>query len=110
MLLAVALGAFAAHGLKGRIEPDLLVVFETGVRYQAWHSLALVALAAWSAQFPSRANSVAAACFGAGILIFSGSLYALALTGVRRLGAVTPVGGVLFLAGWAALLAGGWKR
>ncbi len=110
MLLAVAFGAFGAHALRGRIGEDMLSVFETGVRYQAYHALALLALAAWAAQFESAAASGAAWCFTAGIVVFSGSLYALALTGMRKFGAVTPVGGLLFLAGWTWLLTAGWKR
>lgn len=110
MLLAVALGAFGAHALRGRLDADMLAVFETGVRYQAYHALALLALAGLAAQLDPRAASGAAFCFAGGILIFSGSLYALALTGVRKLGAITPIGGILFLAGWFWLLAGGWKR
>ncbi|MBI4348464.1 MAG: DUF423 domain-containing protein [Elusimicrobia bacterium] len=110
MLLAVAFGAFGAHALRGRLDSDMLAVFETGVRYQAYHALALLALAGLAAQLDPRAASGAAACFAGGILLFSGSLYALALTGVRKLGAITPLGGVLLLAGWAWLLAGGWKR
>jgi len=94
MLLDVALGAFAAHGLKARLAPDMLVVFETGVRYQAYHALALLLLAAL------RGPDKAGWCFVAGIAVFSGSLYVLALTGEKRLGMITPIGGVLFLAGW----------
>jgi uncharacterized membrane protein YgdD (TMEM256/DUF423 family) len=94
MLLDVALGAFAAHGLKARLAPDMLVVFETGVRYQAYHALALLLLAAL------RGPDKAGWCFVGGIALFSGSLYLLALTGERRLGMITPLGGVLFLVGW----------
>lgn len=110
MLLAVALGAFGAHALRGRLGEDLLAVFETGVRYQAYHALALLALAALEPQLSPRPAAAAAWCFALGILLFSGSLYALALTGVRRLGMVTPMGGLLFLAGWTCLVAGGLKR
>ena len=90
----VALGAFAAHGLKARLAPDLLAVFETGVRYHLIHALALfvVALAAGRG-IPPRTADRACALFLAGIVVFSGSLYALALTGVRMLGAITPLGG-----------------
>jgi uncharacterized membrane protein YgdD (TMEM256/DUF423 family) len=95
MFLAVALGAFAAHGLKARLTPEMLTIFETGVRYQAYHALALLALGA--ARGPDKAGW----CFVAGIVVFSGSLYLLALTGVKRLGMITPIGGLLFLAGWA---------
>lgn len=95
MFLTVALGAFGAHGLKTRVTPEMLAVFETGVRYQAYHALGLLALAALKG--PDKAGW----CFVAGVALFSGSLYALALTGVRWLGAITPIGGVLFLVGWA---------
>ena len=102
-LVGVAAGAFGAHGLKARLGPEMLAVFETGTRYQMYHALALVA-AAWAAgRFPGAAATWAGWLFVAGTVVFSGSLYALALTGVRALGAVTPIGGVAFLAGWAAL-------
>jgi uncharacterized membrane protein YgdD (TMEM256/DUF423 family) len=94
MFLAVALGAFAAHGLKARLSPEMLTVFETGVRYHVYHALALLALGA--ARGPEKAGW----CFIAGIVVFSGSLYVLALTGEKRLGMITPIGGLLFLAGW----------
>ena len=103
MGLDVALGAFAAHGLKGRLSAEMLQVFETGARYQAYHALALVAVGLIAARWPSRGVENAGWCFLAGVVLFSGSLYALALTGARRLGLVTPVGGLLFLAGWALL-------
>jgi uncharacterized membrane protein YgdD (TMEM256/DUF423 family) len=98
MFLAVGLGAFGAHALKARLEPDMLAAFEIGVRYQVYHALALLLLAA------IRGPNKAAWCFTAGIVVFSGSLYVLALTGVRKWGAVTPIGGLLFLAGWLILL------
>ncbi len=98
MFLAVALGAFGAHALKTRLTPDMLAIFETGVRYQVYHALALLLLAA------VRGPSKAGWCFTAGIVLFSGSLYLLALTGVRKWGAVTPIGGLLFLAGWLILM------
>ncbi|MBI5094911.1 MAG: DUF423 domain-containing protein [Candidatus Hydrogenedentes bacterium] len=102
--LAVALGAFAAHGLKGRLDPEMLTVFETGVRYQMYHALAMLALAAggqslWSTRHASRA----CCAWGTGIVLFSGSLYLLAVTGTRWLGAITPFGGVAFLVGWVFL-------
>jgi uncharacterized membrane protein YgdD (TMEM256/DUF423 family) len=101
--LGVALGAFAAHALKSRVAPDLLAAFETGVRYQMYHVFALCA-AAWGwARWPSRAFVLAGWLFVAGIAVFSGSLYLLALTGTRWLGAVTPLGGLAFLAGWLCL-------
>ena len=98
MFLAVGLGAFGAHALKARLEPDMLAAFEIGVRYQVYHALALLLLASL------RGPSKAAWCFTAGIALFSGSLYILALTGIRKWGAVTPIGGLLFLAGWLILL------
>ena len=105
-LIAVAFGAFGAHGLRGRLSPDMLAVFETGVRYHMYHALALLltaALASRDALHGSRAIAAAGWLFIAGIVLFSGSLYALAVTGVTVLGAITPIGGVAFLAGWAAL-------
>lgn len=108
-LVAVALGAFAAHGLKARLAPDLLAVFETGVRYQMFHALALLA-AAWACtRWPGGAVTAAGWLFVAGIVLFSGSLYAIALGAPRWLGAVTPLGGLAFLAGWACLAWGAWK-
>lgn len=101
--VGVGLGAFGAHALKGRLSPEMLAVFETGVRYQMYHALALLATAALMSRSEGRAVIVAGWSFTAGILIFSGSLYALALTGVTILGAVTPIGGLAFLIGWAAL-------
>jgi len=101
--LGVALGAFAAHALKASLPSDMLAVFETGVRYQMYHVFALVA-AAWGwARWPSRPFVLAGWLFVAGILVFSGSLYLLAFTGVRSIGAVTPLGGLAFLAGWLCL-------
>ena len=101
--IAVALGAFAAHGLKARLPADLLAVFETGVRYQMVHALALLGVACACARWPGAAASASGWLFVAGTLLFSGSLYVLALTGVRWLGAITPFGGLAFLAGWVCL-------
>jgi uncharacterized membrane protein YgdD (TMEM256/DUF423 family) len=104
--VGVALGAFAAHGLKTRLAPDMLVAFDTAVRYQMYHVFAIVA-AAWAwARWQRRAFAVAGWLFAAGIVIFSGSLYALALSGSRWLGVVTPFGGLAFLAGWLCLIVG----
>jgi uncharacterized membrane protein YgdD (TMEM256/DUF423 family) len=99
----VALGAFASHGLKARLTPDMLAVFETAVRYQMYHAFALFAAAWGFARWQHRAFPVAGRFFLAGIVIFCGSLYALALSGERWLGAATPVGGLAFLAGWLCL-------
>jgi uncharacterized membrane protein YgdD (TMEM256/DUF423 family) len=101
--VGVGLGAFGAHGLRGRLSPEMLSVFETGVRYHMYHALAILVTAALMSRLDGRAVHVAAWSFTAGILIFSGSLYALALTGTTTLGAITPIGGVFFLAGWVAL-------
>jgi uncharacterized membrane protein YgdD (TMEM256/DUF423 family) len=103
-LIAVAAGAFGAHGLRARLSPDLLAVFETAARYQMYHALALLAVAWAVTRWPTPQATWAGWLFVAGTVIFSGSLYALALTGVRWLGAITPLGGVAFLAGWACLL------
>jgi uncharacterized membrane protein YgdD (TMEM256/DUF423 family) len=103
--LGVALGAFGAHGLRARLGPDLLAVWKTGVEYQFYHALALLAVGLLArGAVNTGALNLAGLCFAAGVLLFSGSLYALALSGVRVLGAVTPIGGVLFLAGWLCLL------
>ncbi|HEX8274499.1 MAG TPA: DUF423 domain-containing protein [Longimicrobiaceae bacterium] len=108
-MTAVAAGAFGAHALRARLPADLLAVFETGARYQMYHALALLAVA-WAAErWPSGAAVAAGWAFVAGIVVFSGSLYVLALSGVRWLGAVTPLGGVAFLAGWALLAWTAWR-
>ena len=102
--IGVALGAFGAHGLRGRLTPEMLAVFETGVRYQMYHVFALLAVAAAIAHFGQvRLLDIAGWSFIAGTLIFSGSLYALALTGAGMFGAITPIGGVGLLIGWACL-------
>ncbi|MBI2207746.1 MAG: DUF423 domain-containing protein [Candidatus Rokubacteria bacterium] len=107
--VAVALGAFAAHGLRERVPADMLAVFETGARYQMYHALALIAVA-WVATRGGGTMIVAAGwLFVAGTLLFSGSLYLLVLTGQRWLGAITPLGGVAFLLGWLALAVAGWR-
>ena len=102
--LGVAAGAFGAHALKGRLSSDMLAVFETASRYQLIHALALFA-AAWAlTSFSPGAARIAGYCFISGVLVFSGSLYILALSGVRAWGAVTPFGGLLLLAGWIFLM------
>jgi uncharacterized membrane protein YgdD (TMEM256/DUF423 family) len=97
--LAVACGAFGAHGLKRRLDAERLAIFETGARYHMYHAFALIAVS-WLATRGKGADT-AGALFLAGIVLFSGSLYALALSGVRKLGAITPLGGLCFLLGWA---------
>ena len=101
--LAVGLGAFGAHGLRGRLSPDMLAVFETGVRYHMYHALALILTSLLMARMGGWLVNAAGWCFVGGILLFSGSLYALAISGVTMLGAITPIGGLAFLAGWACL-------
>src|SRR6266699_780711 len=102
--LGVALGAFGAHGLRSRLSPEMLAAFETGVRYQMYHVFALLIVAAAIGQIGNaRLLVMAGWFFFAGILLFSGSLYALALTSTGILGAITPIGGLLFLIGWASL-------
>jgi uncharacterized membrane protein YgdD (TMEM256/DUF423 family) len=99
--LGVALGAFGAHGLRERLAPGMLDVYKTGVLYHLLHAVALLAVAL-GAERLARPRAVAV-LFTAGVVIFSGSLYALALTGIRTLGAITPVGGLLLMAGWVTL-------
>jgi len=105
-LLGVALGAFGAHALRGRLSPGDLDIFETAVRYQLVHAVALVAVALLADRIPGAASSWAGWFFTSGILIFSGTLYVLVLTGPRWLGAITPIGGVALLLGWLALALG----
>jgi uncharacterized membrane protein YgdD (TMEM256/DUF423 family) len=101
--LAVAAGAFGAHTLRARVEPRLLEVFETAARYQMYHALALVAVGwAWS-RWPNSWVTVSGWLFVAGMILFSGSLYAMTFTGVRWLGAITPFGGVCWIAAWLLL-------
>ena len=107
--LSVALGAFAAHGLKSHLSPEMLAAFEAGVRYQMYHSLALLVAGYAARDSALRQFSYAGWLFVAGIVLFSGSLYALAATGITWLGAVTPFGGLAFLAGWCLLGYGFWK-
>ena len=107
--LGVLLGAFGAHGLRDRVSADLLVVYETGVRYHLTHALALLAVAWASSRWPSYWIDTAGWAFVVGVAVFSGSLYLLALTGIRGLGAITPIGGLCFLVGWMALVIGALK-
>jgi uncharacterized membrane protein YgdD (TMEM256/DUF423 family) len=102
--LAVAFGAFGAHALRGRLSPEMLAVFETGVRYEMYHALAILAVGLMMARSGGWLFATAGWLFTAGIVLFSGSLYVLALSGVGMFGAITPIGGLLFLAGWACLL------
>lgn len=108
-LVAVAAGAFGAHALKARLDADRLAVWETGARYQMYHALALVAVAWLCERTGARAATAAGWSMTAGIVLFSGSLYALALSGVRGLGAVTPLGGLCFLVGWGLAAFSAWR-
>jgi uncharacterized membrane protein YgdD (TMEM256/DUF423 family) len=103
--IGVAAGAFGAHGLRARLAPELLAVFETAVRYQMYHVFALLIVAAAIGHIGNaRMLTLSGWFFVGGIVLFSGSLYLLALTGARSLGAITPLGGLLFLIGWACLI------
>ncbi len=102
--VGVALGAFGAHVLKARLSTDMLAVFETGVRYHLIHAVAILATAALMGRASGRLLAAAGWLFSGGIVLFSGSLYVLALTGITLFGAITPLGGLAFLAGWACLL------
>ena len=104
--LGVLFGAFGAHGLRDRLTADMLVVYETGVRYHLTHALGLLAVAWATSRWPNVWTGSAGWLFVAGIAIFSGSLYLLAVTGVRWLGAITPIGGLCLIAGWVVLAIG----
>jgi uncharacterized membrane protein YgdD (TMEM256/DUF423 family) len=106
---AVALGAFAAHGLKPRLSAEMLGIFEVGVRYHMYHAFALLAVAWACARWPDSRAQLAGWAFLLGIIIFSGSLYVLSVTGIRWLGAITPIGGVAFLIGWILLVWAVWR-
>ncbi len=108
--LAIAGGAFGAHSLKAILEPDMLAVFETGVRYQMYHALALLAVGWAVYKYPQARFHVSGWLFVAGILLFSGSLYALVFSDVRWLGALTPFGGLCFLGGWGMYMKEMWGR
>ncbi len=101
--VAVAAGAFGAHALRTQLEPSMLSAFETGARYQMYHALALLVVAQAVTRWPGFLVLAAGWLFVLGTVLFSGSLYAMALTGNRALGAITPVGGVAFMAGWLFL-------
>ena len=104
MFAAVAAGAFGAHALRNRLTPDMSGVWQTAVQYHAWHAVGLAVVGLLTIHVPERAGLAPAGwLFVAGIVLFSGSLYAMALTGARTLGAITPIGGAAFLAGWLSL-------
>ncbi len=103
--VGVGLGAFGAHGLKARVSPELLVVFETGVRYHILHALALLAVGGVSTIWPGTLITASGWLFAVGIVVFSGSLYLMTMTGARWLGAITPLGGLSLILGWLTLAA-----
>jgi len=108
--LGVGLGAFGAHALKARLAPDLLAVYHTGVQYHLWHALGIVLIGLLVQSLPGqKLLPIAGWLMVAGIILFSGSLYALSISGVRALGAVTPIGGVAFLASWAMVAWSVWQ-
>jgi uncharacterized membrane protein YgdD (TMEM256/DUF423 family) len=106
--LGVAFGAFGAHGLRNRLSPEMLVVFETAVRYQMYHALAILLVGLMMGPMGGWAIQTAGWAFVLGIVIFSGSLYLLALTGTTAFGAITPIGGLAFLVGWGCLIIAGF--
>jgi uncharacterized membrane protein YgdD (TMEM256/DUF423 family) len=108
--LAVAAGAFGAHALRARLSPDMLTVWETAARYQMYHALGLLGVALMLDRWPGAGAVAAGWGFVIGIVIFSGSLYLLSISGVRWLGAVTPLGGLAFLGGWMFLAVHLWRH
>lgn len=110
MFVGVAAGAFGAHGLKLMLSADMLAIWQTGVTYQIAHGLGLLAIAALAPRLRSKLTAWAGMAMLIGIVLFSGSLYALALTGVRMLGAITPVGGIGFLSAWAMLALAAYRN
>ncbi|CAH0534257.1 hypothetical protein VST7929_02172 [Vibrio stylophorae] len=106
---SVALGAFAAHGLAHQLSASYLAVFKTGVQYQMWHALALMGCALWLQHSGSRWLRAGVLCLLLGTVLFSGSLYALTLLGMPKLGMITPIGGVTFLLGWSCLMIAAWR-
>lgn len=110
LALAVALGAFGAHGLKSQLSTDMLQTYKTGVEYHFYHALGLLLIGILAVSFPSELIKWSAICLVAGIVLFSGSLYALAVSGIKWLGAITPIGGLSFIAGWVLLFLAVWKK
>ena len=109
LVLAVALGAFGAHGLKSVLTEDLIQVYKTGVDYHFYHALGLLGIGVLPGHMPGRLLNWSAFCLGLGIILFSGSLYLMSITGIKWLGAITPLGGVSFIVGWVLLIVAVWK-
>src|SRR6056297_416167 len=110
LALAVALGAFGAHGLKSQLSTDMLQTYKTGVDYHFYHALGLLLIGILAVSFPSELIKWSAILLTAGIILFSGSLYLLAVSGIKWLGAITPIGGLSFIAGWVLLFLAVWKK
>lgn len=110
LALAVAIGAFGAHGLKAQLSTDMLLTYKTGVEYHFYHALGLLLIGVLSVMFPSNLLNWSAILLAVGIILFSGSLYILAISGIKWLGAITPFGGLSFIAGWVLLIVAIWKN
>ncbi|MCM3748053.1 DUF423 domain-containing protein [Paenibacillus pasadenensis] len=109
-LISVALGAFGAHGLKERLDPDMLAVFETGAQYQMYHAIALILIAFAASKLGERRGlRIGGRLINAGIFFFSGSLYVLSMTGISWLGAIAPIGGTCFILGWGITAYSAWR-
>jgi uncharacterized membrane protein YgdD (TMEM256/DUF423 family) len=110
LALAVAIGAFGAHGLKTRLSEEMMAIFKTGVEYHFYHALGLLLIGILSMNLPSGLLNWSAVFIFLGIVLFSGSLYVLAITGIKWIGAITPVGGLSFIAGWVMLFLSIWRK
>ena len=110
LALAVALGAFGAHGLKAHLSTEMLQTYKTGVEYHFYHALGLLFIGAISISYPSGLLNWSAVLLAIGIVLFSGSLYVLAISGIKWIGAITPLGGLSFIAGWVLLFVAVWKK
>ena len=108
--IAVILGAFGAHGLKNKITVDYLTIYETGVKYHFYHALGIIMVGLASFHFPTAPFHISCLFFAFGILLFSGSLYVLSITGIKWLGAITPLGGLSFILGWFLTAVFIWKE
>jgi len=110
LALAVAIGAFGAHGLKSQLSAEMLQTYKTGVEYHFYHALGLLLIGVLAISFPSSHLKWSAILLSVGIILFSGSLYVLAISGIKWLGAITPLGGLSFIAGWILLFIAVWKK
>jgi uncharacterized membrane protein YgdD (TMEM256/DUF423 family) len=110
LAFAVAIGAFGAHALKDNLPEDMMQVYNTGVQYHFYHALGLLLIGVLSVSKPSKYLGWSAVLLGSGIILFSGSLYMMAISGIRWIGAITPIGGISFIAGWVLLAVAVWKR